>query len=49
MLGRCTLWELMQILIYLIHEIEYRTTLQEDGGAASRNDVVVEESEDEEL
>ena len=46
-LGRCTLFELIQILIYLIHEIEYLMTDQAEGGAASRSNVIVEESDEE--
>lgn len=45
-LAQCTLWELMQILIYLIHEIEYRMTARPEGGAAG-GDIEVEYSDSE--
>ena len=45
-LAQCTLCELMQILIYLIHEIEYRMTARPEGGAAG-SDIEVEYSDSE--
>ena len=46
-LGGCTLFELIQILIYLIHEIENHMTDQSEGGAASGSNVIVENSDEE--
>ena len=45
-LGQCALQELIQIAIFLIHEIEHRLRNQSDKSESSSERIIVSDSDD---